>query len=104
MIVRVHFLAPGFFLNDPRVQVAVSGRTLYDGSFKSGFDVSVDLPPGKHTLETSISVAGVERKQHIDLPLDVQGGYRDAAEVHAQLSYSRLRGNFEKRASLSVKR
>ena len=42
MRLRVHFDSPGFFLNDPRVTVRVGDRTIYDGSFKSGFDVSVE--------------------------------------------------------------
>lgn len=104
MLLRVHFDAPGFFLNDPRVTVRVGDRTLYDGSFKRGFDVQVELPPGRHVLETAIDIAGVARKQRIELPLDTPGGYRDAAEVHAKLRYSRLWGNFDRRADLSAAR
>ncbi|MEZ4340196.1 MAG: hypothetical protein R3B82_26535 [Sandaracinaceae bacterium] len=104
MWLRVHFDPPGFFLNDPRLSVRLGDRTLYEGSFKSGFDVSVEIPPGRHRLETAIDVAGLARKQTIELPLEESGGYRDVPEVHAQLAYSRFWGNFEKRASLSVKR
>lgn len=102
MRLRVHFDSPGFFLNDPRVTVRVGDRTIYDGSFKSGFDVSVELP-GRHVLETAIDVAGLSRKQKIELPLDNTGGYRDVPEVHAKLSYSRFWGNFDKKADLSVR-
>src|SRR5690606_4864038 len=37
--VRLHlrFPPPGFFLNDPRLVVTLDSRTLYDGSFRSGF-------------------------------------------------------------------
>ncbi len=104
MILRVHFDPPGFFLNDPRVSLRIGDRVLYDGSFKSGFDVSVELPSGRHELVTAIGVGGLQRRQTIELPLEASGGYRDAPEVHAKLSYSRIFGNFGKRASLSVKR
>lgn len=104
MRLRVHFDAPGFFLNDPRLTIRLGDRTLYDGSFKEGFDVSLEVPPGRHVLETAIDVAGLARRQQIELPLDAEGGYRDVPEVHAKLGYSRFWGNFEKRASLSVKR
>lgn len=106
MILRVSFPAPGFFVNDPRVEIRLGDRVLYDGSFTSGFDVSVDVPPGRHTLETAIfaSLGAGAKRQRIELPLDVHGGYRGVPEVHAELSYSRLWANFDKRASLSVKR
>ena len=106
MILRLFFPAPGFFLNDPRVEIRLGDRVLYDGSFKSGFDVSVEVAPGHHTLMTAIHapVGNVARRQEIDLPLDNEGGYRGIPEVHAELSYSRLFGNFERRASISVKR
>lgn len=55
MILRVSFAAPGFFINDPRVEVRLGDRVLYDGSFTNGFDVSIDVSPGRHTLETARS-------------------------------------------------
>jgi len=104
MILRVHFDAPGFFLNDPRVSLRIGERVLYYGSFKSGFDVSIELQPGQHTLRTAIGIGALERKQEIALPLGEGGGYRGVPEVHARLTYSRIFGNFDKRASLSSKR
>lgn len=104
MILRVHFDAPGFFLNDPRVRVRVDNRVLYDGSFKDGFDVSVSVAPGRHVLETAIRNGMAETKQRIELPLDESSGYREVPEVHAKLTYSRISGNFDRRVSLSVKR
>lgn len=104
MRLDVRFPPPGFFLNDPRLVVTVDDRTIYDGSFKSGFAVSVDLTPGRHTLETSIAVAGSVRTQTIDLPLDGPGGYRDVPAVEVVLEYNRLTGNFKKRPSISARR
>lgn len=105
MILRVHFEPPGFFLNDPRLSVRLAGRVLYDGNFKCGFDVTVNVPAGKHVLETEIHgpLGGSGVTQRIELSLDADGGYRDVPEVHAKLTYNRVRGNFHKRASLSVK-
>ncbi len=105
IVVRLHlrFPAPGFFINDPRLVVTIDQRTLYDGSFKSGFDVSVDLSPDAHVLETAIHVAGVARRQQIQLALDGANGYRDVPVVHGTLEYSRLTGNFKKRVSLSAR-
>jgi hypothetical protein len=106
MRLRVRFPAPGWFLNDPRLTVRLGDRTLYDGSFKRGFDVSVEVEPGDHLLETAIHapVGNGARRQRIALPLHDGGGYRDVPEVHAELSYSRLTGNFAERAALSTKR
>jgi hypothetical protein len=106
MILRVHFDPPGFFLNDPRLSVRLADRTLYEGSFKSGFDVSVDVPAGRHVLETAIHapMGAGKRTQRIELGLCPEGGYRDVARVHAKLTYSRMWGNFDKTASISVKR
>jgi hypothetical protein len=105
IVVRFHlrFASPGFFLNDPRLVVTLDQRTLYDGSFKSGFEVSLDVVPGTHVLETAIHLGGVARKQQIPLALDGTKGYRDVPAVHGTLEYSRLTGNFKKRVSLSAR-
>lgn len=106
MILRVSFPAPGFFVNNPRIEIRLGVLVLYEGSFTSGFDVSVDVSPGHHVLETAIfaPVGNVAKRQRIELPLHAEGGYRGIPEVHAKLEYSRMWGNFGKRASLSVKR
>lgn len=104
MRLHLRFPPPGFFLNDPRLLVRLDDRTLYDGSFRAGFDVSIEVQPGVHVLETSIHLAGtVARPQRIELPLDATG-YRDVPVVHGTLEYSRLSGNFKKRVSLSARR
>ncbi len=104
MRVQLEFPAPGFFLNDPRLVVTLDERTLYDGSFRSGFRVSVDLQPGMHLLETMIHFAGsTPRQQRIELPLDSTNGYRDVPVVHGTLEYSRLSGNFKNRVSISTR-
>lgn len=106
MHVRLYFPAPGFFLNDPRLVIQLDGRTVYDGSFKSGFDVSVEVQPGPHVVETAIHapIGGLARTQKIELALDADGGYRGIPAVDARLEYSRMTGNFKKRASVSTKR
>ena len=101
MRVRLRFPAPGFFINDPRVVVSLDGRTVYDGSFKDGFDVSLEVEPGPHVVDTTISVLGASRRQKIPLPLG-DGSYRDVQVVEATLSYSRFWGNFTKRLALST--
>ena len=104
MRLRVHFPAPGPFLNDPRVVVSLGHRTLYDGSFTRGFDVSVDVEPGDHALRTAIKGPIGQREQRIALPLGPNGGYRDVPLVEVELAYSRITGNFKKRASISAQR
>lgn len=102
---QVRFEKPGFFLNDPRLEVRLGDRKVYDGSFAAGFDVSVSVPPGRHVLETRIhGPMGTARRQQIELMLNAEGGYRDAAAVCAELKYSRLSGNFKRRADLSIRR
>ncbi len=105
MNLRVRFEAPGFFLNDPRLVVTLADRKLYDGRLKDGFDVSVEIPPGKHAIETRIyGPLGSASVQRIELALDETGGYRDVPSVEAELAYSRIAGNFKPRASVSVRR
>jgi hypothetical protein len=103
MRLNVKFPPPGFLLNDPRVVVGVDGRTLYDGSFRDGFDVSVEVQPGTHVLETAIHGGGSVERQRFELALD-ERNYRDVPIVDAKLSYSRLAGCFDKRVSLSARR
>lgn len=102
MRLRVLFDPPGFFVNDPRLVLRVDDRTIYDGSFKSGLDVSVEVPATDHVLETAIAVGPVQRKQKIPLRVGPDAGFRDVSEVHAKISYSRFWGNFSKRAQLSA--
>lgn len=101
---RLHltFAPPGFFLNDPRLVVTIDQRTVYDGSFRAGFDVSIDLEPAAHVLETAIHSAGAISRQRIELPLGSES-YRGVPVLHGTLEYSRLAGNFTKRVSLSTK-
>ena len=104
MRLRVSFEKPGFFLNAPRLLVRLDGRTLFDGSFKEGFDVSLDVQPGRPVIETFIGPRpDFARTQRIELALTTEGGYRDVPAVEARLRYSRLSGNFERKASLSTR-
>ncbi|AKF10709.1 hypothetical protein [Sandaracinus amylolyticus] len=104
MRLNVSFPPPGFFLNDPRLVVTLGDRMLYDGSFRDGFSVSVEIEPGEHVLETAIHLAGtIARKQRFELKLDPASGFRQVAIVDAKLTYSRLSGNFDKRVSLSTR-
>lgn len=102
MRVRLRFPAPGFFLNDPRLVVELDGRTVFDGAFKDGFDVSLDVAPGDHTIATAVYLLGAARRQSIPLALGAPG-YRDVPAVEARLSYSRLSGNFDRKLSISTR-
>jgi hypothetical protein len=70
-VLRVVFEKPGWFANDPRVVVALDGRTLHDGSFVAGFEMTVELDAGPHRLTTT-----------------------------ARLDYSRFWGNFARKLDL----
>ena len=77
MRLRVSFEKPGFFLNAPRLLVRLDGRTLFDGSFKEGFDVSLDVQPGRHVIETFIGPRpDFARTQRIELALTTAGTSR----------------------------
>lgn len=100
---HLRFPPPGFFLNDPRLVVTLDSRTLYDGSFRAGFDVSVEIEPGVHVLTTALHLVGsVAREQRIELPLD-EARFRDVPVVVGTLEYSRLTGAFKNRVSLSAR-
>lgn len=99
MLFRLSFPEPGFFLNNARLVVTLDGRSLFDGSLGDGFDVSLNLDPGSHTLETALGYLGSWRRQQISLDLS-RDSYRDVTEVRARLHYNRLAGNFKRRLTM----
>jgi hypothetical protein len=100
---RLLFHDPGFFINDPTIEVMLDDQLLYTGGFRGGFDVSTEVAPGRHRLTTAIVVGGLARRRSFELDLDPAHGYRDAAIVEGVLEYSRFWGNFKKRLSLSTR-
>lgn len=90
----IKFDKPGFFLTDVRLVVSLDGAPVHDGSFASGFEVTVQVPPGEHTLETHIDLGVFGRKRRSVLTLSPAAGWV------ASLSYSRLWGNFSKKVEL----
>jgi hypothetical protein len=86
---RVQFDAPGFFLVDARLVVFLNGHTIYDGSFKTGFNVAYPFAPGKHVIMTWIEMAATSRNREYTIDVPPEG-------CVVVLSYSRLWGNFEK--------
>ena len=93
----VSFAKPGFFLMDARLTVTLDERTIYDGSFKAGFEVTEEVLPGDHTLTTRIAVGGTSR--HRAYSVQVEPGREHAAT----LDYSRFWGNFKKGLTLSAR-
>ena len=91
----VRFPPPGFFLMDATLTVRLDGGAIYQGSFKSGFEVSGELWPGSHTLEASIAMGMVQRTRSFAVEL------APGQALTAELAYSRLWGNFKKRLKLS---
>ncbi|MBI2391680.1 MAG: hypothetical protein HYV09_18975 [Deltaproteobacteria bacterium] len=87
---RVVFPKPGFFLMDTRLRVLLDGTPIYDGGFKAGVDVQVEVQPGTHALEARIAIAPLERTRSYSVTV--------AADelLIAELSYSRFWGNFAK--------
>lgn len=86
---RIVFPKPGFFLADARLLLAVDGRPAYDGSFKEGVDVTLDVGPGGHRLESRIEMGALARTKQWDIEVG-------DAPVVAELAYSRFWGNFKK--------
>jgi hypothetical protein len=89
---RIHFPKPGFFIADVRLQILLDGQPVYDGSFKSGADVTVAVAPGSHQIESRIELSPIVRTRRWDLAVD-------QAPATATLEYSRFWGNFKKRLS-----
>ena len=94
----VKFDKPGFLLSDVRLIVLLNGTPVYDGGFASGFEVTVLVPPGRHSLETHIDLGMVGRKRQCALVLPPAGGWV------ASLSYSRFWGNFSKKLDVMAVR
>lgn len=87
---RVVFPKPGFFLMDTRLRVLLDGAPIYDGSFKAGVAVDVEVQPGTHTLEARIAISPLERTRSYSVAIAAD------EQLIAELSYSRLWGNFTK--------
>lgn len=94
---RIIFPKPGFFIVDVRMQLLFNGWVVYDGSFKSGIDLTLAVGPGNHQLESRIHLAAVVRKQRWNLAVADTPAF-------ATLEYSRLWGNFKKRVGVSETR
>jgi len=89
---RVVFPAPGFFLNDARVTIAVDGWPVHEASFKQGFDWWAEMAPGRHVVVASIGAPlGFSRTKRYALEV------RPGLTTIAVLGYSRLWGNFDDR-------
>lgn len=82
------FAKPGFFLTDIRVVLLLDGAPVYDGGFLAGIDVMAEAAPGPHRLESVIDLGFVKRRQSWDV----------VAPAAVVIEYSRLWGNFKKRA------
>jgi hypothetical protein len=82
--VRVLFENPGWFLLDVPLEVRLGDRVVHQGSFKSGFDATVEVPAGSHPLTTSLG--GRSREYAVEVG--------DAPDYVAELHYSRVWGNF----------
>ncbi len=85
---KVSFPPPGFFVTDVRVALQLDGNTVYDGGFRSGFELELPVSPGRHTLMTTIDLGVVQRRRAYTL--DVSAGQAK----HVLLRYSRFWGNF----------
>lgn len=86
---RVQFPAPGFLLLDARLVVFLNGQTIYDGSFKHGFNVAFPFASGKHTIMTWIEMRAMSRNREYTIEVPPEG-------CVVTLSYNRLWGNFER--------
>lgn len=88
-VMRIVFPPPGLFITDTRMTLQLDGQPVYDGSFKSGMDVSVEVTPGPHRLESRLELGALARTRAWDVAVD-------AEQVTVQIAYSRLWGNFKK--------
>jgi len=94
-LVPLHVVWPRPALMIPMGSVLlwVDGRPVWRGPFEQGVDVTVPLLPGRHRVDVRIDVEGLfARNRSYDV--EVPGAMR------LDLSYSRLWGNFSKKASL----
>lgn len=103
MLLRVRFDPPGWFANDPRVVVTLDGQPVYEGSFVRGFETTVELTPGKHTLATAIHLTDtIARRREYTIETPIERTHREHPPgLEARLRYSRLWGNFGAKLELS---
>jgi hypothetical protein len=97
-ILRVVHPTPGFFLTDARLTVCLDGYAIYDGSFRSGFDVGGPISPGPHLLTTRLDVDLFSRSR--EYRFDIAADATSPATWVATLDYSRLWGNFARKLAL----
>lgn len=95
MRLYVVFPPPGFFVADVPIEVRLDGEPIYRGSFTSGFRVEVEATSGPHVLEASIGLGFLRRKRSWSVALP-----EGSADHVAQISYSRMWGNFEEKLTL----
>ena len=91
VLLTVMFEKPGFFLTDVRIVVSVNGQPIYDGSFREGFERTVEVLPGQHFVDTTIELGALKRTRRYPVDVAPARGYTVA------LSYSRFWGNFTKK-------
>ncbi|HET6613544.1 MAG TPA: hypothetical protein VFG83_16210 [Kofleriaceae bacterium] len=89
---RIVFPKPGFYIIDVRLQVLLDGFVVYDGSFKSGADVTVPVAAGLHRIESWIHLSAIVRRRHWEVSVG-------DTPVTVGLAYSRFWGNFKKQLS-----
>jgi hypothetical protein len=87
-VLRVIFPNPGFFISDTRLEVDLDGARIYEGSATSGFERTVQVAPGPHTLVTRIAVGPILRPKQYTVTIG------EAPAYTAVLRYSRFWGNF----------
>jgi len=94
-MLRVVFPKPGFFLADVRLVLTLDGWAVYDGSFKSGFDLLWPVADGPHRVGTVIDIGITKRQRFYDVMIAPN------AQVTLELAYSRFWGNFKKSPKLT---
>ncbi len=84
---RIIFPKPGFFLNDPRVTLAINGRAAGEHSFLAGLDWWTPMPPGFHYVELSITALVTRSRMY---SIEVRAGH----STEVLVEYSRMWGSF----------
>ncbi|MBN8691243.1 MAG: zinc ribbon domain-containing protein [Armatimonadetes bacterium] len=75
--------------------VLVDGTRVKTSDFDKSFIYELSLRPGQHAIQTEILILGTGVRRHRLYTLSLSAG-----KHQAQLSYSRLWGNFEKQLQL----
>ncbi|MCA9626654.1 MAG: hypothetical protein KC766_03260 [Myxococcales bacterium] len=93
--VTLRFEKPSFMLPGSNLVVTLDGQQVFCGDFTTGFETTLDVPPGAHLVTTQIQL-GIVRNRTVEVTLEA------GRHTVIILQYSRFWGNFTKKPQVFV--